>query len=103
MAYRKNDSEAKTWFRSARVYRSDGQWYFHTREGIEVGPYQAQFEAEVDAEMLKFLLVDLDEESARAIIKAFMLENSPANDGLNAAFTDYLLADDGGSLREKTA
>jgi len=90
-------------FRSSRVYRSDGQWYFHTREGIEVGPYQAQFEAEADAEMLKLLLVDLDEEAAREIIKAFMLESSLADDAINAVFTNYLLDDSDDNLRVKIA
>jgi hypothetical protein len=27
------------WNRSERVYAIGSQWYFHTREGIDVGPY----------------------------------------------------------------
>ena len=47
MDYRK-DEPPKTWFRSDRVFRADGQWFFHTREGIAVGPYKTRFEAEID-------------------------------------------------------
>ena len=36
---RKDDVEAKTWFRTDRFYISDGKWYFSTREGEEVGPF----------------------------------------------------------------
>ncbi len=37
--YRKDDKAEKTWFRMDRIYLSDGQWYFSTREGQEVGPF----------------------------------------------------------------
>lgn len=46
----------RTWFRSDRVFLSDGKWFFHTREGVDVGPYDSQFEAEIEAGMLKELL-----------------------------------------------
>ena len=49
------------------------------------------------------LLVDLDEEAAREIIKAFMLESSLADDAINAVFTNYLLDDSDDNLRVKIA
>ena len=33
---RDNETE-RTWFRSDRVFVTNGQWYFHTREGIDRG------------------------------------------------------------------
>lgn len=31
-------------------------WYFHTREGIDVGPFRSEFEAQVEASILKNVL-----------------------------------------------
>ena len=95
MAYRKNE-KPRTWFRSERVFCSDGLWYFHTREGIDVGPYKGKFEAEVDAEMLKSLIVGVEGEQAKSIIREFMLDDRTTLGGRNlsdSAFTDYLLQD----------
>ena len=50
------DEKPKTWFRSERVFLSDEKWFFHTREGVDVGPYDSQFEAEIEAGMLRELL-----------------------------------------------
>lgn len=38
MVYRRGE-EVKTWYRMDRIYMSDGQWFFSTREGEEVGPF----------------------------------------------------------------
>jgi hypothetical protein len=66
----------KTWFRSDRVFNSDGQWYFHTREGIEVGPYESQFDAELEAGLLKELLNSLSaNESSEEVIREFVLDS----------------------------
>ena len=94
MGHRK-DEEPRTWFRSERVFCSDGVWYFHTREGVDVGPYRNKFEAEVDAEMLKTLLVGVEGEEARQTIRKFMLDDRTNMDDMrDAAFTDYLLDED---------
>ncbi len=76
----RRDEEPKTWFRSERVFRVDGEWFIHTREGIAVGPYSDKFAADVDAEMLKSLLVGVDETEAHVIIREFM-ENGAHNLG----------------------
>ena len=39
MMYRKDDKAERTWFRMDRIYLSDSNWYFSTREGQEVGPF----------------------------------------------------------------
>ena len=89
---RRTDETPHTWFRSERVFRSDGNWFFHTREGIAVGPYRDKFSAEVDAEMLKPMLKDTSLDEACLIIKEFMLDQGKTLGGLNATvFTDYVV------------
>lgn len=68
----RRDEEPKIWFRSDRVFRVDGDWFIHTREGIAVGPYADKFSADVDAEMLKSALVGVSEADAVQIIEDFM-------------------------------
>jgi len=66
----------RTWFRSERVFLSNGRWYFHTREGVDVGPYDSQFEAEIEAGMLKELLRERAEaEGALSVIREFVLDS----------------------------
>lgn len=114
MTNRKNE-QPKTWFRSDRVFRSDGYWYFHTREGIDVGPYRDKFEAEVDAEMLKPLLVGVSDAEAHALITRFMGDDRTVvrrelpptvidfeideRDLKNDAFTSYLVKEGLGAIR----
>ena len=47
------EEEKRTWFRSERIFNCNGEWYFHTSEGIDVGPYESQLEADIEAEMLR--------------------------------------------------
>ncbi len=76
----RRDEEPKTWFRAKRVFRVDGEWFIHTREGIAVGPYTDRFAADVDAEMLKSLLVGVEGVEAHSLIREFM-ENGGHNIG----------------------
>lgn len=75
------NEQPKTWFRSERVFLSAGQWYFHTREGIDVGPYDSQFEAEIEAGMLKQMLRESADDAAGAadgalrVIREFVLDS----------------------------
>lgn len=98
MAHRRHETP-KTWFRSERVFRVDGDWFIHTREGIAVGPYQDKFAADVDAEVLKSLLVGTGEDEAVGIIGAFISGGgknlaSRSSDKVEAAEVASLLADD---------
>tara|TARA_A100001037_G_C15108313_1_gene617644 strand:+ start:896 stop:1216 length:321 start_codon:yes stop_codon:yes gene_type:complete len=66
----------KTWFRTERVFLSAGQWFFHTREGVDVGPYESQFEAEIEAGMLKELLREHGQgDGSLSIIREFVLDS----------------------------
>lgn len=78
----RSNEQPRTWFRSDRVFLSNGQWYFHTREGVDVGPYDTQFEAEIEAGMLKELLRErlgthegLCGEHALDVIREFVLDS----------------------------
>jgi hypothetical protein len=43
---RKDDRTAYLGFRPSRFFRESGQWYYHTREGIDEGPFRTRLEAE---------------------------------------------------------
>ena len=77
----------RTWFRSERVFLSDGRWYFHTREGVDVGPYDSQFEAEIEAGMLKELLRERAAgEGAIDVIREFVLDSYAMGRPLTPSF-----------------
>ena len=40
-------------FRSTRIFRANGEWYFSTREGSEIGPFPDREETE--ASLLEYL------------------------------------------------
>jgi hypothetical protein len=85
---RRNES-AKTWFRSDRVFNCNGRWYFHTREGIDVGPYESQLEAEIEAGMLKELIKNshIDGE-ALGVLRDFILESFTLGRPLNVMIAE---------------
>lgn len=83
------NEQARTWFRSDRVFLSDGRWFFHTRECVDVGPYDSQFEAEIEAGMLKELLRErAAEQDALAVIREFVLESYTMGRPLAPTFAD---------------
>ena len=64
--------------RTTRFYRAQGGWFFKTREGISMGPYAEQFDAEVSASLLIAQLAQLNADAdPRATIQRF--KASPAN------------------------
>ncbi|MCB1683295.1 MAG: DUF6316 family protein [Pseudomonadales bacterium] len=87
-AVRENEKR-KTWFRSERVFLSDGKWFFHTREGVDVGPYDSQFEAEIEAGMLKELLRErgCKGDGSLSVIREFVLDSYAMGRPLTPSFT----------------
>jgi hypothetical protein len=65
---------AKTYFRSnGRATLIQGKWYFATREGIDVGPYESQKQAEAASARLAAALNGVDDPIAvEKIIREFM-------------------------------
>ena len=47
MMVRKNETE-KVWFRSDRFVQADRRWFYTTREGVQVGPFNSKIEAKDD-------------------------------------------------------
>lgn len=88
----RHDEKAKTWFRSERVFLSDEKWFFHTREGVDVGPYDSQFEAEIEAGMLKELLRERDSKGTASIsvIREFVLDSYAMGRPLTPNFSQAL-------------
>lgn len=97
--HNRRNEKPQTWFRCDRFFRSDGQWYFHTREGAAVGPYESRFEAEVDAGRLLALLRDATEDEAPRLIRDFILGAGGNLDYVNdPAFTSYVTGEGRGAL-----
>ena len=80
----------RTWFRSERVFLlRENTWYFRTREGVELGPYDSRFEAEVEAGVLKEMLKDLKSDAARhRVIKDFILDAYEGGHKLSPQFRE---------------
>lgn len=70
----RREEEPALRFRSDRIFHGTGGWYFHTREGIDVGPYATRFDAEVEASMVKALLLDqcVEDLDCDAVIREFV-------------------------------
>lgn len=89
----RRNEQPRTWFRSDRVYlmqqdqSQQDQWYFRTREGVEIGPYDSQFEAEIEAGLLRELIKGvIDPEKKRKIIREFVLDSFAMGHKLNPLF-----------------
>lgn len=80
----------RNWFRSGRVYLRDTQcWYFRTREGIDLGPYESQFEAEVESGLLREMIKEIEDEGdRRAVIRQFVLDSHQVGHTLKPLFED---------------
>jgi hypothetical protein len=80
MELRKSDraAAAERVARSTRFIHSDEGWYFKTREGLTLGPYAEEFDAEISASLLIASLAQLDPGGdATATIQRFIRD--PAN------------------------
>jgi hypothetical protein len=85
----RDNEKPKTWFRSERVFLSNGKWFFHTREGVDVGPYDSQFEAEIEAGMLKELLRDREgRQQPLSVIREFVLDSYAMGRPLTPSFSE---------------
>jgi hypothetical protein len=56
-------------FRGSHVFPAGGKWYFNTREGIDVGPFETRADAEINSTRLRLVLAKIkDPALARAVI-----------------------------------
>ena len=88
----RRNEDARVWFRSERVFLiDDSDWYFQTREGVDVGPYESQCEAEIEAGLLKELLLGCaNDEAVMAMIREFVLDSFAMGRPLNPRFRESL-------------
>lgn len=90
MKVSRTNEQARVWFRSDRVFlESNDEWFFQTREGVDVGPYESQFEAEIEAGLLKELLQECDTEAkVKAALREFVLDSYAMGRPLTPHFRD---------------
>lgn len=89
----------RTWYRTERVYRNKRGWYFHTREGIEVGPYSCRFDAEVDLESLIGRIRHLEGNKVTHAIHCQAVNAASGDYKLNSDdYTGYLVEEGGVEL-----
>lgn len=87
----RSNEKPRTWFRSERVFLIDGRWFFHTREGVDVGPYESQFEAEIEAGMLRELMREsAPSDSCLSVIREFVLDSYAMGRPLTPNFREPL-------------
>ena len=56
-------------FRGSHVFPAGGKWYFNTREGIDVGPFESRAEAEINSTRLRLVLAKINDAAlARTVI-----------------------------------
>ena len=94
MSHRNNENP-KLWFRTDRIFRVNGYWFFHTREGINVGPYRTEFEAMIESDLLKNTLRESADADSAMVIREFLFDSRTVaevdihlGDG---AYTDYVV------------
>lgn len=98
----RGNEATKLWFRTPRLFRANGYWYFCTRENIDVGPYRTEFEANVEADILINLLREEPLERAERVVRDFAFD-SPAlvvvpNSTPAQGTTSYLVSESETSL-----
>ena len=95
----RSGEQNQLWYRCERIFKWDEGWYFHTREGVDVGPYRTQFDAEIEAGLLIQVLSQTESENVRKVINAHLMNNTGDGGNLNTAFyTDYLVETGGVEL-----
>ena len=68
---------------------ADNAWCFRTREGVQIGPYESQFEAEIEVGLLKELMKEIyDEEQIVEIIREFVLDSFAMGQTLSPLFEE---------------
>lgn len=86
----------RPWYRNSRVVKNASGWFICTREGIDVGPYTCEFDAEVDAEILiKRLSTCAPGRSLQVIANQKELAATGETRLDTKAYTDYLIEEGG--------
>ncbi len=70
----RKDEQPRSWFRSDRLFSVDGYWYFSTREGVDIGPYDTQCEAQIEAGFLRELLLGAQQSPPEETLRGFLMD-----------------------------
>ncbi len=87
----RSGEDAEHQMRTNRLLETSEGWFFRTREGIEVGPYPTEFDAELGASLLVTYLAQLEPGSDYLTnIRAYMADpaHSPSGSGGKAESVD---------------
>lgn len=77
----------RAWFRADRVFAMNGQWFFSTREGIEIGPYLTHVEAVTEAGILgRRLELMCPGKQSRAVVCQFIYDTCAGGRMLSPQF-----------------
>lgn len=89
----------RPWYRNPRVVKQFDGWFISTREGLDVGPYTCEFDAEVDAEILVKRLSTCAPGRAWQVISNQKELAATGETRLDTkAYTDYLIEEGGVEL-----
>ena len=60
-------------FRGTQLFPAGGKWYFNTREGLDVGPFETRADAQINSTRLRLVLAKIkDPELVRTVIVRYM-------------------------------
>ena len=72
MNYRDGEKPSARYRAENRCFQMNGQWYFATREGIDVGPYESRDAAAFALKRLITLVRDMtDPDARRALVQRY--------------------------------
>ena len=92
----------RTWYRNDRIYKGRDGWYFHTREGVDVGPFKCEWDAELEQEALVRHIQTVPTTSKDAVVNNFAISARNGSYVLGGVSnTDYLVEEGGVELLRK--
>jgi len=95
MAKRHTDEDEVLRFQTDRVYKANGDWYFNTRENIQVGPYASETIARFHgSELINQLKKLSNEEEILVAIRNFAFDTTDYSSDFDPSqFMDYVAND----------
>jgi len=95
----RDGEKPRTWYRGERIFMRDGQWFIQTREGVDVGPYKCEFDAELESAELIRKLQHAPATQVQGVIRSHVTDAQIGPRALNSVdFTDYLVETGGVEL-----
>jgi len=68
----RSGEQDKIRFRGSHVFPAHGKFYFNTREGVDVGPFETRADAEINSTRLRLVLANIQDPAlARVVIARY--------------------------------